>query len=205
MVSATSTVTNTHPADGADPAAPGSGDPQAPGEPAQAPGEPAPGQPGQPGRPGDPAAAAAGGGAALSNPFADPNFQVPTLEPLQGGTAGSNADRAQMEQVLNATINPPSAAEWTRALLDNSCRKVADPARAEMERSGYSLEQIEQAARMQEQAGQGVTLPKSEVSLSDVRVDGNRASATATVSNQNGQQSQTQIFEKEDGRWKLCN
>ena len=70
---------------------------------------------------------------------------------------------------------------------------------------GLHLDQIEQAARLQAQAGQAVTVPQSTVSLTDAKVDGNRASATATVTNQNGSEEQTLIFEREDGRWKLCN
>lgn len=157
--------------------------------------------------PQDPAVAAGAGaaGQGLSNPFDDPNFQVPTHQPLQGGTQGSDADRQQMQDTLYASLNPPSPEKWTRVLLDNSCRKVTDPVRAEMQRSGYTLDQIEQAARMQAEAGQGLDLPHSDVTVSDVKVEGNRASATATVTNQNGSETQTQIFEREDGRWKLCN
>lgn len=149
------------------------------------------------------APAAAGGG--LSNPFQDPNFTPPTQQPLQGGSQASGADKQEMEQTMHAALNPPSPEKWTRVLMENSCRKVTEPVQEEMNRSGYTLDQIEQAARLQAQAGQAVTVPQSTVSLTDAKVDGNRASATATVTNQNGSEEQTLIFEREDGRWKLCN
>ncbi|QPK82651.1 hypothetical protein G7Y29_07100 [Corynebacterium qintianiae] len=155
-------------------------------------------------KPQDPAAGAAAAGATLSNPFEDPNFQPPNHEPLQSGTAGTEADRQQMQDTMYASLNPPSPEKWTRVLLENSCRKVTEPAQEEMKRSGYTLDQIEQAARMQAQAGQGISLPKSDVSVTDVKIDGNRASANATVTNENGTDTQVQIFEREDGRWKLC-
>ncbi|MCT1411844.1 nuclear transport factor 2 family protein [Corynebacterium sanguinis] len=149
------------------------------------------------------APAAAGGG--LSNPFQDPNFTPPPQQPLQGGSQASDADKQEMEQTMHAALNPPSPEKWTRVLMENSCRKVTEPVQEEMNRSGYTLDQIEQAARLQAQAGQAVTVPQSTVSLTDAKVDGNRASATATVTNQNGSEEQTLIFEREDGRWKLCN
>lgn len=202
VASSTATVTSTHAAQpsGEDPDSPSasaSGNPAKPGDPAAS----APGQSAQGGGGQAPAAA----GAPLQNPFEDPNFTPPTQEPLQGGGAGSEDDRKQMEETMHLALNPPSAEKWTRVLMENSCQKVTQPVQEEMNRNGYTLEQIEQAAQLQAQAGQGMVPPQSTVSLTDVRVDGNRASATATVTNQNGTQEQTQIFEREDGRWKLCN
>lgn len=198
VASSTATVTSTHAAqpDGTEPSA------------TDAP--PAPGEPGQEGAPADQAGAnpengQAAAGATLANPFNDPNFTPPTQQPLASGGQGSEEDRVQMEQTMHAALNPPSPEKWTRVLLENSCAKVTQPVQEEMNRSGYTLDQIEQAARLQAEAGQGVALPQSTVTLTDVRVDGNRASATATVTNSNGTEAQTQIFEREDGRWKLCN
>ncbi|AWB84320.1 nuclear transport factor 2 family protein [Corynebacterium liangguodongii] len=196
VVEATATETATHKAA---PAAPAEPSPSA-SESGAAASSPAPGA-----DPKAPGAAAAPGAQPLTNPFEDPNFTPPEAEPLNTGGAGTDEDKAQMEKALHDSLNPASPELWTRALLDNTCHKIADPARAEMERSGYSLEQIEQAARMQAQAGQAMTLPESKVSLSDVRVDGNRASANATVTSDAGTDTQVQIFEREDGRWKMCN
>lgn len=150
-------------------------------------------------------AEAAGSVPTIANPFENGDFAVPTFEPIEGGKEGSDADRKQMEETVRAVTNPESFEKWTRVIIDNSCKKVTEPAIAEMERQGISLESIEQAARMQEQAGQSLEIPKTDVSVSDVRVDGNRASATVKTKNDSSEETQTQIFEKEDGRWKLCN
>ncbi|WP_342320008.1 hypothetical protein [Corynebacterium mayonis] len=146
-----------------------------------------------------------GSGAAqtLTNPFAE-NMTVPNHEPLQGGSPASDADREEIRQTVYNAMNPPSYDQWTRVLLENSCSKIGDPVREEMARSGLTLEQLEQTARTHEANGQAITLPRSEIAVDDVRVDGNRASASVTSTNEYGSDTLTQIFEREDGRWKIC-
>lgn len=141
----------------------------------------------------------------IANPFEDGEFAVPTFEPIEGGKEGTEEQRKEMEEVVRKVTNPDSFEKWTRVILDNSCKKITEPALEEMERQGVSLEVIEQAARMQEEAGQAIEIPKTEISLSDVRVDGNHASATVKSNNSEGEKTQTQLFTHEDGRWKLCN
>ena len=75
----------------------------------------------------------------------------------------------------------------------------------ELNRQGLTLEQVEEAGRLAESQGQAIDLPRTEVRIDDVRVDGNRASASLTAKSDSGEQTETMIFEKEDGRWKLCN
>ncbi|MDY5785004.1 hypothetical protein [Corynebacterium sp.] len=141
----------------------------------------------------------------LVNPFENPEAVVPSHEPLQEGNPANDADREEMRRAVEASLNPGSYDRWTRVLLENSCRKVSDATMAELNRNGMTLEQVEQAARAQQQAGQAIELPRTEVSIDDVRVDGNRASASITAASANGTETNTQIFEREDGRWKLCN
>lgn len=126
--------------------------------------------------------------------------------PLESSDAGTDEDREQMTQAMNAVLNPPSFSAWTRTLIDNSCSEVADEARNQLEQSGFSLEQVEEAAREQESLGNAITVPASRVTLTDVRVDGDRASATAKVSTDGAEDTEAvQRFAREDGRWKVCN
>lgn len=141
----------------------------------------------------------------IANPFADGQYEQVTHEPIAGGQEASQADIDEMTKVVEAVSNPESLASWTRVILDNSCKAVTDPAMEELERQGMTLEAVEEAARMQEEAGMGIDLPRSEISLADVRVDGDRASASVTARNDSGEDTQTQLFQREDGRWKLCN
>lgn len=137
----------------------------------------------------------------LVNPFAEGDLQVPTYEPISGGKEGTEEDRRQMEETVRAITNPDSFATWTRTILDNSCAAVRDPALKQFEDQGLTVDMVEQ---IMEQQGQGVDIPKTDVSLSDVRVDGDRASATVTSTTSGGTASQVQLFAKEDGRWKVC-
>ena len=140
----------------------------------------------------------------LANPFEN-GMPENTNQPIEGGKEGSEEDARQMEETGRAVLNPESFSGWTRTILDNSCKAVADPMMEELERQGLTLEQVEEAGRVAEQQGQALEIPRSEVSISDVRVDGNRASANLTAKNDNGEETHVMIFEKEDGRWKLCN
>ena len=140
----------------------------------------------------------------LANPFEN-GMPENTNQPIEGGEEGSEEDARQMEETGRAVLNPESFSGWTRTILDNSCKAVADPMMEELERQGLTLEQVEEAGRVAEQQGQALEIPRSEVSISDVRVDGNRASANLTAKNDNGEETHVMIFEKEDGRWKLCN
>lgn len=140
----------------------------------------------------------------LANPFEN-GMPENTNQPIEGGKEGSDEDARQMEETGRAVLNPESFSGWTRTILDNSCKAVADPMMEELERQGLTLEQVEEAGRVAEQQGQALEIPRSEVSISDVRVDGNRASANLTAKNDSGEETHVMIFEKEDGRWKLCN
>lgn len=140
----------------------------------------------------------------LANPFEN-GLPENTNEPLANGKPGSESDRKQMEDTARTVLNPDSFATWTRTILDNSCTAVREPMMDELERQGMTLDQVEEAGRLAEQQGQTLELPKTDVSLSDVRVDGDRASASLTAKTSDGEQTDTMIFQKEDGRWKLCN
>lgn len=140
----------------------------------------------------------------LVNPFEN-GIPQNTNQPLASGKEGSEKDRKEMEATARTVLNPGSFADWTPTILENSCKAVTEPMLEEIERQGMTLEQINEASRLAEEQGQGIELPKTEVSLTDVRVDGDRASGTLTAKSDQGEDTQTMIFQKEDGRWKLCN
>lgn len=146
----------------------------------------------------------AGQPATLANPFEN-GVPQNTNQPLPSGAAGSDEDRKQMEATARAVLNPGSLANWTPTILDNSCKAVSDQMMQELERQGLTLQQVEEASRLAEQQGQGLDMYETDVSISDVRVDGNRASASLTARSEKGEETSTMIFQKEDGRWKLCN
>ena len=140
----------------------------------------------------------------LVNPFEN-GMPENTTEPLANGKEGSEDDRREMEDTARAVLNPGSFADWTPTILENSCKAVTEPMLEELERQGMTLEQVQEASRLAEEQGQGIELPETEVSLADVRIDGDRASASLTARSEHGEETSTMIFQKEDGRWKLCN
>ena len=140
----------------------------------------------------------------LVNPFEN-GMPENTNEPLANGKEGSEDDRREMEDTARAVLNPGSFADWTPTILETSCKAVTEPMLEELERQGMSLEQVQEASRLAEEQGQGIELPETEVSLTDVRIDGDRASASLTAKSDQGEETSTMIFQKEDGRWKLCN
>lgn len=149
-------------------------------------------------------AAAGGGVQSIPNPFGDGPIEVRTYEPISDGRKGTDADRREMEEVVRQMTNPPSFPKWTRTILDNSCEAVRGPALEEMQRQGLTLEMVEQLATAQEQQDGPIEIAQSDVKVSDVRVDGDRASASVTINNTEGEKTQVQLFAKEDGKWKVC-
>lgn len=94
--------------------------------------------------------------------------------------------------------------------MDNSCKKVVDQTNQELASRGTSLEQTEhemqQAVDAAKAAGRPVPpVPKTDAKLSDVRVDGDIASATVTVTANGQTESGVQRFQREGGQWKVCN
>ena len=140
----------------------------------------------------------------IINPLEE-GFEVPTYEPVAGGREGTAAERREIEEVVRKVTNPESFAKWTRVILDNSCAAVREPALEEFEKQGLTLDMVEQIMAAQEEQGSAIEMPKTEVSVADVRVDGDRASATVTSKAAGNTSENVQLFAKEDGRWKVCN
>lgn len=140
----------------------------------------------------------------IMNPLEE-GFEVPTYEPVAGGREGTAAERREIEEVVRKVTNPESFAKWTRVILDNSCASVREPALEEFEKQGLTLDMVEQIMAAQEEQGSAIEMPQTEVSVADVRIDGDRASATVTSNVAGNTSENVQLFAKEDGRWKVCN
>ncbi|WP_141737370.1 hypothetical protein [Corynebacterium sp. HMSC29G08] len=143
----------------------------------------------------------------LINPLED-GLEEPTFEPLAGGREGTDAERREMQEVVTKIGNPESFAKWSRVIIENSCAAVREPAMEELERQGVTLDMMEEISAQQEALaksnGEPLDLPRSEVSVSDVRVEGDRASATVHSKTNAGENESVMLFAKEDGKWKVC-
>lgn len=150
------------------------------------------------------------GAAGVVNPFEDGTLPSVEIKPVEGGKAGSDADLKQMTETMNRIYNPDNLVSWSRVIMDNSCKKVVDQTNQELASRGTSLEQTEremqQAIDAAKAAGRPVPpVPKTDAKLSDVRVDGDTASATVAVTANGQTESGVQRFQREGGQWKVCN
>lgn len=139
----------------------------------------------------------------LINPLEE-GLEVPTFEPLASGREGTEAERREMEEMVTRITNPESFAKWTRVILDNSCAEVREPALEDFERQGLTIDMVEQIMAQQEAQSGSFEIPRAQITVSDVRVDGDRASATVFSKSSAGENESVQLFAKEDGRWKVC-
>lgn len=144
------------------------------------------------------AAQGAGGPAAGENPLEGGQLPTAQVEPLQTGQSGTAEDAAQIKANLSEIYNQTTVQGMTNALVNNTCARV-------LEENG--------GAQVFDLGGQDVSLAELGVDTSqnyvrdvrDVKIDGNRASATVEVQTQQGTDTATQIFQNEGGRWKMCN
>lgn len=150
------------------------------------------------------------GAAGVVNPFEDGTLPTAEVKPVEGGQAASEADIKAMTDTMNKIYNPKDLVSWSRVIMDNSCKKVVDQTNQKLASEGTSLDQTEremqQAIDAAKAAGRPIPpVPQTQAQLSDVRVNGDTASANVTV-NSNGQtESGVQRFQREGNQWKVCN
>lgn len=150
------------------------------------------------------------GAAEVVNPFEDGTLPTVEAQPVEGGQAGSEDDVKGMTDTMNKIYNPKDLVSWSRVIMDNSCKKVVDQTNQELASRGTSLEQTEremqQAVDAAKAAGRPLPpVPKTNAQLSDVRVNGDTASATVTVNSDGQTESGVQRFQREGNQWKVCN
>lgn len=150
------------------------------------------------------------GAAEVVNPFEDGTLPTVEAQPVEGGQAGSEDDVKGMTDTMNKIYNPKDLVSWSRVIMDNSCKKVVDQTNQELASRGTSLEQTEremqQAVDAAKAAGRPLPpVPKTNAQLSDVRVNGDSASATVTVNSDGQTESGVQRFQREGNQWKVCN
>lgn len=155
-------------------------------------------------------AAAAGAAGGIVNPFEDGTIPTVEVKPIEGGKEASKADIDAMTETMNRIYNPKDLVSWSRTIMDNSCQKVVDQTTQELASRGTSLEQTEremqQAVDAAKAAGRPVPpIPATSPTLSDVKIDGDVASATVTVTTNGQTDSGVQRFAREGGQWKVCN
>jgi len=135
--------------------------------------------------------------AAPADPLLDEAYNEP--EPVQGGHEPTEAERAEIEQLVRGIYEVDTFHQMLRYLPENTCNEVIaqQGGAAAMDLTGipdYPLNQMPQYAGSN---------PHIE-SITDMQVDGNRASAVVTAVSAGQKETRTQRYLHEDGRWKFC-
>lgn len=147
---------------------------------------------------------AAGGSAggssdqAMMNPLEEGQIPTANIQPLETGRPGTAEEAAEIKANLNQIYDQTTVQGMTNALVDNTCARVLE------ENGGEQVFDL---------GGQDVALADLGMDTSqnyvedvrDVKIDGDRASATVEVHTAEGNDSTTQVFQREGGRWKMCN
>ena len=146
----------------------------------------------------------------MANPFENGNLPTIEVKPVEGGHPASQEDINAMTETMNRIYNPADVVSWSRVIMNNSCKAVVDKTNQELAAQGTSLDQTEremrQAVDAARLAGQPIPpVPDTSASLTDVRVNGDTASATVTVTTNGQAESGVQRFARENGQWKVCN
>ena len=146
--------------------------------------------------------AAAGEDPAAAPPTTDPLlgelYQEP--EPVQGGTAASEADRAEIDGLVRGIYEVDTFHQFLRYIPENTCNEVvaAQGGAAAMDLAGIPDQPLAEWDYY-------ATAQPHIASVDDVRVEGDRASAVVTAVSAGQSETRTQRYLREDGRWKFCN
>lgn len=134
----------------------------------------------------------------VSDPLLDELYQEP--EPVTGGQAAGDADRAEIEQLVRGIYEVDTFHQFLRYVPENTCNELlaAQGGPQAMDLTGIPDQPLHQWDVY------AASQPYIE-SVNDVRVEGDRASAVVTAVSAGQAETRTQRYLHEDGRWKFCN
>lgn len=123
----------------------------------------------------------------------------PEPSPGTGGVAASEADRAEIESLVRGVYEVETFHQFVRYIPENTCR--------ENQTTQGGVDALDMGAvndqRLADMPNYAAAAPYIE-SVTDVRVDGDRASAVVTAVSNGQADTRTQRYLREDGRWKFC-
>lgn len=131
------------------------------------------------------------------DPLLDETYVEP--EPVQGGHAAADGERAEIEQLVRGIYEVETFHQLLRYVPENTCQEVLVAQGGEQAMDLGNLPD-QPLSQMPEYAN---AQPHVE-SITDVRVEGDRASAVVTAVSAGQTETRTQRYLHEDGRWKFC-
>lgn len=135
--------------------------------------------------------------AAPVDPILEDVYREP--DPVQGGHEPTEAQRAEIEQLVRGVYQVDTFHQWLRYFPDNTCHEVlaAQGGEQAMDLNGIPDQRL---ADMPMYADANPHI----ASITDVQVNGDRASAVVTAVSAGQSETRTQRYLYEDGRWKFC-
>lgn len=152
------------------------------------------------------AAAAAGAAAGINegagsgelvNPFENGDIEVVEPAPVEGGQEANPQDREAIAGLVNGIYEQETMHGFLSYMPNHTCQRVLDQA----EGGEFSLQGVPDMP-MNQMPGWSETHVSD---ISDIRVNGDQASAVVTVQTSEGPDSATQRFQREGGGWTFCN
>lgn len=152
------------------------------------------------------AKAAAGDGAAennaagsdtLVNPFENGDIEVAEPAPVDGAQPANEGDSQAITGLVKGLYEQETMHSFLRYIPDHTCQRVMD------QNGGgeFSLDGVPDMP-MNQMAGWSETHVSD---ISDIKVNGDQASAVVTVQTAEGPDTATQRYQREGGQWTFCN
>ncbi|WP_303172244.1 hypothetical protein [Corynebacterium sp.] len=123
------------------------------------------------------------------------NVEIPQHAPIEGGSPASPEDAAAIQAMVNGMANPSTTRQFFGYMIDNTCRRALEA------QGGLGPQDLNQIPDAEIPPHQRPTVN----SVSDIKVDGDTASATVTSTAEGKQETFTMRMLREDGTWKMCN
>ncbi|WJZ03103.1 hypothetical protein CFREI_09125 [Corynebacterium freiburgense] len=123
------------------------------------------------------------------------NVEIPQHAPIEGGSPASPEDAAAIQAMVNGMANPSTTRQFFGYMIDNTCRRALEA------QGGLGPQDLNQIPDAEIPPHQRPTVN----SVTDIKVDGDTASATVTSTAEGKQETFTMRMLREDGTWKMCN
>ncbi len=121
---------------------------------------------------------------------------APDQQPIEGGQPANEKDKQEIEQLVRGWGEQTTLRSFMEYANNNTCRRVIES------NGGYAAGDPSKVPDVSLQDQPNLNLGVQDVS--DIQVNGDSASAQVTPTGPNAETS-TMRFEREDGRWTMCN
>lgn len=137
------------------------------------------------------------------NPFAGGNPQDINVAPVEGGQSADEQTVAEIRSLLDGQFEQTNPIDFFTYMPKNSCSAVLDEIDGGAD--AFKEENVDPATRAaMDNLFQVAPVNAHIESVTDVQRNGDRASATVTIRNQQGPDTALYRFQHEGGQWKFC-